>query len=196
MPNYVTEALHKFQHPTPNRAQYAPDQWTQPNYGATKQLATPLYTSPPIPEEQKRRIQKHIGTFLYYTRAVDYTMLPSLNTLAEQQSSPTKNTEAAITHFLDYAATNASAIIQYKASGVILHIDSYASYLSEPRARSRTGGTITSAHYQPIPKNLQTSRHQQMAKSTRNEESSSMWWSPWPKQKSEDYSTMIKQRYD
>ena len=48
--------------------------------------------------------------------------------------------EAAITHFLDYAATNLSAIIQYKASDMILHIDSDSSYLSEPRAYSRTGG--------------------------------------------------------
>ena len=112
MPNYVTKALHKFQHPTPKRAQYALHKWTRPNYGATKQLANPLDTSSQIPEEQKRRIQQIIGTLLYYVRAVDCTILPVLNTLAEQQSSPTKNTEAAITHFLDYAATNPSVIIQ------------------------------------------------------------------------------------
>ena len=35
-----------------------------------KQLATTLDTSPPIPEERKRRIQKRIGTFLYYDRSV------------------------------------------------------------------------------------------------------------------------------
>ena len=45
-----------------------------------------------------------------------------------------------INHFLDYAATNPSAIIQYKAIYMILHIYSDASYLSEPRACSRTGG--------------------------------------------------------
>ena len=56
MPNYVTKAFHKFQHPTPNCAQYAPHQWTRPTYGSTKQLATPLDNSPPIPEEQRRRI--------------------------------------------------------------------------------------------------------------------------------------------
>ena len=67
-------------------------------------------------------------------------MLPTLNTLAEQQSSPTKNMEAEITHLLDFAATNPSAIIQYKSSNMILHIDSDASYLSDPRARGRTGG--------------------------------------------------------
>ena len=118
MQNYVTKALHKFQQPTSKRTQYAPHQWTHPNYGVTKQLATPLDTSLPIPEERKRRIQKNIGTFLYYAHAVDCTMLPALNTLAEQQSSLTKNTEAAISHFLDYAATNPSAIIQYKSPRV------------------------------------------------------------------------------
>ena len=97
-------------------------------------------TSPPIPEERKRSIQQIIGTFLYYSCAVDCTILPALNTLAEKQSSPTKNTEAAITHSLDYAATNPSAIIRYKASDMILHNDSDASYLLDPRARSRTGG--------------------------------------------------------
>ena len=126
MPNYVTKALHKFQHPDPKRAQYVPHQWTRPNYEATKQLATPLDTSPTILEERKRRIQKIIGTFLYYARAVDCTMLPVLNTLSEQQSSPTKNAEAAITNLLDYAATNLPAIIQYKARDMILHIDSDA----------------------------------------------------------------------
>ena len=77
MPNYVTKSLHKFQYPTPKRAQYAPHQWTRPNYGATKQLTTPLDNSPPIPEEQKRSIKNNIGTFLYYARDVDCTMLPA-----------------------------------------------------------------------------------------------------------------------
>ena len=73
-------------------------------------------------------------------RAVDFTILPFLNTISERKSSTTKNTEAAITNFLDYAATNPSTIIQYKASDMILHIDSDASYLSELRSCSRTGG--------------------------------------------------------
>ena len=67
-------------------------------------------------------------------------MLPALDTQADQQSSPTKNTEYAITHLLDYATTNLSAIIQYKAINMIRHIDSDASYLLDPRAHRRTGG--------------------------------------------------------
>ena len=127
MQNYVNKALHKFQHLTPKCAQYAPHQWNRPNYGATKQLATPLGTSPPIPEELNCRIQKNVVTFLYYAHAVACTMLPYLNTLTEQQSNPTKNIEAEITQFLDYAATNTSEIIQYKSSDMIIYIDSDAS---------------------------------------------------------------------
>ena len=152
IPNYVTKALHKFQHIAPKRAQYAPHQWTRPNYGSTKQLATPLDNLPPIPEELNRRTQQIIGTLLYYALTADCTMIPSLNTLSEQQSSPTKNTEAAITHFLDYAATNPSAIIQYKSSDMILRIDSDAYTHQIQGHATALGCTITSDHYQPTQK--------------------------------------------
>ena len=127
MPNYMTKALHRFQHPIPKRAVYATHQWTRPNYVATKQLAILLDTSPPIPEEQNHRIQNNIGTFLYYACAVDFNILLALNTISEQQSIPTKSTKASTTQFLDYESINLSAIIQYKYSNMIIHIDSDAS---------------------------------------------------------------------
>ena len=122
-------------------------------------------------------------------------MLPAFNTLADQQSSSTKNMESAIPYFLDYAANNPSAIIQYKASDMILHIDSDASYLSEPIANSRTGGQYYLSSIPTELKNIQTYRYQKMAQSTRNAESSSIWWCPWLEKKLEDCSTMGKQRY-
>ena len=95
-------------------------------------------------------------------------MLTYLKTLSEQQSIPTKNTEAEITHFLGYASTNTSAIIQYKSINVILHIYSDVSYLSEPMERSRTGKQYYLRSLTTNLKNIQTSHHQQMAQSTRN----------------------------
>ena len=85
-----------------------------------------------------------------------------------------------------------SAIIQYKASDMILYIDSDASYLSEQRARNRTGGKYYLSSLRTDPKKLQTSRHQKMAQSTRNVESSNIWWRPRPDQKLGDCSTMGK----
>ena len=43
MSNYVTKALHRFQHPTLERTQYAPHQWTRPNYGAKKNSHSLVY---------------------------------------------------------------------------------------------------------------------------------------------------------
>ena len=84
MPNYVTKALQKIQHPTPRRAQYSPHQWTRTNYGATNKLATPLDTSPPIQEGKEDRIHQIVGRLLCYTYAVNFNMLPDLNTLVDK----------------------------------------------------------------------------------------------------------------
>ena len=68
--------------------------------------------SPPIPEEQKCKIQLFLRKILCYARAVDCDMLPALNKISEKQSNLTKNNEAEITQFLEYAAINPSTIIQ------------------------------------------------------------------------------------
>jgi len=67
-------------------------------------------------------------------------MLPALGSLATQQNNPTRKTMEHITKFLNYCASNPEATIRYHASGMILHVESDASYLSEPKARSRAAG--------------------------------------------------------
>ena len=81
-----------------------------------------------------------MGTFLYYYRAVDCTILPSLNTISEQQAHPNQNNEAATTNLLNYAATNPAVVVQFKAIDMVIHIESDTSHLSKPRAHSRTEG--------------------------------------------------------
>ena len=89
---------------------------------------------------EKKYIQEVIGTFLYYGRAVDSTMLTALSAIASAQSEPTEETMTRCKQFLDYAATHQDAILTYKASDMVLVVHSDASYLSEPKARSRAGG--------------------------------------------------------
>jgi hypothetical protein len=60
--------------------------------------------------------------------------------LASQQSKATQQTAADCVKFLNYCATHPEATIRYKASDMILKVQSDASYLSEPKARSRSGG--------------------------------------------------------
>ena len=67
-------------------------------------------------------------------------MLMDLNSLAAVQTNPTIETAKQITHFLNYSATHPDAIKEYIKSGMIIHIYSDASYISESEAKIRAGG--------------------------------------------------------
>ena len=140
MPGYIQAMLHKYQHPSPKRAQHAPHTWTVPNYGAKQQLTIPEDTTTLLIPAEIKRVQQITGTLLYYARAVDPTLLVALGTIAAQQARRTATTTAAINQLLDYCHTHPTATIRYRASDMILKIHSDASYLSEAKARSRAGG--------------------------------------------------------
>ena len=153
MPGYVDKALQRFNHKIEKRRQYQPHQHVIPAYGAKVQLATPLDETEELNKEDKKYVQQVLGTFLYYGRAVDSTMLTALSSIASSQASPTKLTMHKVKLFLDYAATNPDAVLTYRASNMVLAVHSDASYLSEPKARSRAGGHFYMSNDTPNPPN-------------------------------------------
>ena len=140
MPNYIVDALQKFQHQPPKHPQHAPHKWTTPAYGQKIQYALPPSSLPILDSKGVKRIQSINGTFLYYGRAVDPCMLPAINEISTQQSHPTTDTNAKAKMLMDYAHTYPNATIRYKASDMQLHVDSDAAYLVLPKARSRGAG--------------------------------------------------------
>jgi hypothetical protein len=140
MPGYVKKALLRFNWPNPKKPQHQPYPHLPIQYGAKTQTSEPEDTSPRLDREKTKFIQEVTGVFLFYARAVDSTILVSLSALAAEQAAPTKRTLQKVHQFLDYAATHPEAVVTYKASNMILAIHLDASYLSEPKARSRTGG--------------------------------------------------------
>ena len=158
MPNYVAKTLEKYQHPKPKKPQYAPHPWTEPTYGSKIQYALPPSTLPVLDKKGIKRVQSITGTFQYYSRAVDPTMMVAVNELSIEQAAPTQNTLKKCNMLLDYAATNPITTIRYHASDMCLHIDSDAAYLVLPKARSRLAGhyylsdKITSTKTTPNPK--------------------------------------------
>ena len=90
MPGYIEKALQCFTHPTPDQPQHAPRQWTAPQYGAPIQYADNEDTTEPLPKEGITRLQQIFGTFLYYARAVNPTMLVALSTLTAAQTRERK----------------------------------------------------------------------------------------------------------
>ena len=142
MPGYVDRALARFGVVRSSRATDSPSIYTPPVYGSRVQQIVTEDTSDPLSAAETKRLQQIVGVFLYYARAVDYTMLCAINKLGADQSKPTKAVMAAADRFLQYAATWPNAEVVYRASDMHLVVHSDASYLSESHARSRAGGIM------------------------------------------------------
>ncbi len=92
MPGYVKKALTRFQYFLPNKPQNQPHPHIPPKCGAKVQYAEPTDTLPKLNKDKKRFIQKVLGMFLYYARAIDSTMLTALSMLALEQANPMEAT--------------------------------------------------------------------------------------------------------
>jgi hypothetical protein len=64
----------------------------------------------------------------------------ALSAIAAEQSAPTEETLAHVNQFLDYMWMHPDAKIRYRASDMILNVQSDASYLSAPKACSHASG--------------------------------------------------------
>ena len=84
-------------------------------------------------------MQEVKGTFLYYAQAIYCTMLTALSVIATKQAAPMATTLKNTNQFLDDDATNDKAVLTYKVSNMVLTVNSNASYLNEPQARSMAG---------------------------------------------------------
>ena len=117
-----------------------PHEHAVPVYGAKIQYAKDADSSAKLGPEGKLFIQQVTSTFLYYARAFDSTMLVALSAIASDQAAPTENTMRKTLQFFDYVATHPDAILTYSKSSMVLNVHSDASYLCEPKAKSRAGG--------------------------------------------------------
>ncbi len=123
----------------------------KPNYGAKQQYSQENDNSPALNKAGKKFIQEVCGVFLFLARAVDGGLLPALSSLASQQANPTERTMELCQQFLDFMSCQEEAVLTYRASDMVLAIHSDASYLSEPKSRSRAGGHMFMAGHDKIP---------------------------------------------
>ncbi len=75
MPNYVMKQLTRYAHPAPDIPQHCPFSPNPIMYGKDTQAPMPTDDSPLLDNAGKKRIQQVDGSFLYYARAVDLTIL-------------------------------------------------------------------------------------------------------------------------
>jgi hypothetical protein len=138
IPDYVQRAVKRFMGNELPVHQLSPLKYEQVNWFTTK-LPAQLDLGPKIGADEILWLQQLIGTFLYYARAVDPTILVAINKLAVQQTTATTHTILAAKHLLGYLAAHPNAKIIYRPSNMQLVGQSDASYLSEQKSRSRWG---------------------------------------------------------
>ena len=83
-----------------------------------------------------------MGTFLFYSTAIDPTILMALSIIVMERTQGTQTTKEKVEYFLTYAAMHPNATINFYKSDMILKIHSDTSYLSEEQGRSHTGGIL------------------------------------------------------
>ena len=142
IPEYCIKALIRFKHPTPTKQQHSPYPWQPPRYGQMIQYAVqPKDPNNKLSPIQLKLLQEIVGTFRFYADTVDATMIMPVSALSTDANNvETRELERRKNHFLDYVATYPDAKLKYIASDMHLWAHTDASYLSEPRARSRAGG--------------------------------------------------------
>ena len=134
------KTLKKLNYKCQKRTQSAPHQWTIPIYGKNWQFAPPGDNSEPLDKQGVKQTLQTVGSFLYYARVVNNTILTAINDISAMQAHPTKLTSTKIQMLLDYLHTYPNARVCFYASDMQLRIDSNAAYLVAPKAKSRIAG--------------------------------------------------------
>ena len=107
MPYYVNDALHKFWNPIKTRPQHYPLQCTSPNYGlTTPQMAQQTEKSPYLNTSESNTVQKVVEGIFHYARAVNSTIIVTLNIIATENTEITQAREKKVMPLLNYEVTH------------------------------------------------------------------------------------------
>ena len=141
MPGYIDKVVLRFQRLLrTGKAQAAsPSVYVPPSYGKSTQY-THVDTSAVLSPSDKLEMQELVGCLLYYARAIDCTMLPSVNHIASELSTLTQLVQIVGQRLLAYGPAYPNNELVYHASDMILCVQSDCSHLSRHHARSVVGG--------------------------------------------------------
>ncbi|KAL7475371.1 hypothetical protein ACHAW6_001288 [Cyclotella cf. meneghiniana] len=160
MPGYIKKTLIQFGHHLKEKhKQNQPFPHTPIKYGAAKQYAKEHKQSPPLDDKATKFIQKVCRKLLFLGRAIDSTLLTPISAIAAQSANPMEETMKQTMQLLDYISSKEETDITYNKSNMILAVHSDASYLSEPKARSRAGGHFFLSHDTATPQIWCHSQH-------------------------------------
>ena len=123
MPGYMDKVVQRFHRLlSTGRSQAAsPSVYVPPSYGQSTQY-THVDDSALLSPAGKLKMPELVGCVLYYTRAVDCTMLTTVNHISSVQSTLTKQVQVMGQRLLAYGAAYPNNELVYRASGMLLRV--------------------------------------------------------------------------
>ena len=120
----VKKVLQKFHHQPPKPHQFSPFYAAlyAKSIKGKHQYAPQINSYSLLPPSKITRVQQILGRFLYYARAIDNTLLPALNTIAEKQAAATKQMEDQYHSLLDYVSTQPNVSLRFYKIDMVLTI--------------------------------------------------------------------------
>jgi hypothetical protein len=84
--------LQEYKHIVPKKLQTCPYSPEPKKFGTEAQTPLPPDSSPKLVAKGIKRVQKIVGSILYYARTVDMTMLMALSSIAVEQTKAMEKT--------------------------------------------------------------------------------------------------------
>jgi hypothetical protein len=138
MPGYIEKLLRKMR-PNGIKDASTPGIYHPPNYKSPKSQTATIDATPLATKIQHHELQVVVGTLLYYARTVDPSILTAIHELGSVQSQPTIQDMKKVDRVLQYVSTHQHGATRFYASNMQHQVQSDASFLCRPKARSVLG---------------------------------------------------------
>ena len=119
--------MHKYQHTTPIRPEYQPNQHNPPEYGKKIQYAESADATPPLDKDEIRELMRLVGSLLFLGRAISNTLLTAWSNIATEQEKSIKTKQEYENNILNYWAIHPNRTIIFQGSQMALKVNSDAS---------------------------------------------------------------------
>ncbi len=124
--------LQKYEHIWEGPPQDNPYPAPTNKHGKAAQDSIPEDMTKKLSKDKKKRVQQVVGSILYYTKAINITLLLALSTIDAEQSKATEFNMDMIKQILDYCTMHSNT--QKSDMSLNIHLD--ASYLGVPKAKN------------------------------------------------------------
>ncbi len=92
MPGYIKKKLQQYSHIASKQVQNCPYMTAPKQFDSEAQAPLPPDSSPELDKAGIKKVQKIVGSILYYAQAINMTVLMTLSTIATDQTIATART--------------------------------------------------------------------------------------------------------